>query len=124
VARYLALAGRHRVASCLHADTLDEVCAALAAPPLEVAPETLLGIDLLLFMHVDLEARGYRRRVAAIYESEAGEHRLIFRWDRERDVHEALVEAEGETAAVARVLREMAEAGVVEYGEVRARLSS
>jgi hypothetical protein len=124
VARYLALAGgAHMVASCLHADTLDELRGALAAPPLEVAPDTLLGIDFLLFMHVDREARGYRRRVAAVYESQNGEHRLIFRWDRERDAHESLV-AVREAAAVARTLREMAEAGVVEYGEVRAALSA
>jgi hypothetical protein len=125
VARYLALArGPHTVASCLHADTLEEMRAALAAPPLEVAPETLLGIDFLLFMHVDREARGYRRRVDAISESQAGEHRSIFRWNRERDAYEALVAMDGEAAAVARVLAEMAEAGVVEYGKVRARLSS
>jgi hypothetical protein len=124
VARYLALArGPHAVASCLHADTLEELRGALAAPPLAVAPETLLGIDFLLFMYVDRRARGYRRRVAVVYESRNGEHRLIFRWDPGRDAHESLV-AVREAATVARTLREMAEAGVVEYGEVRAALSS
>ncbi len=125
VARYLALAdGPHVVASCLHADTLQGVYDVLTAPPLEVSVETLLGIDFLLFMHVDGEARGYQRRVAAIYESdrEAREHWLVSEWDEERDAHTMVLPVGGGAVKMARVLQEMVEAGVVEYGEVRAKL--
>lgn len=87
VARFLSLIrGPRRVASCLHADTLEELTAILCSPPLCVPAEALGGVSLILFMHVDVGAGGYRRRVATFYEADGrGDHRLLFRWDPRGD---------------------------------------
>jgi len=127
VARYLALAqGRHTIASCLHADTLEELEGALAAAPLGVPREALLAVDFILFMHMDAadpEARGYRRRVAAVYQSdpEAREHRLIFRWDRAADAFEAAgYRPEGGAVTdLAQFLEGMAASGLRDFSAVR-----
>ena len=44
--------GQRRIASCLHADTLEELTGILCSPPLRVARETLGRVGLILFMHV------------------------------------------------------------------------
>jgi hypothetical protein len=128
VARYLALAADgHTVASCLHADTLDELRGVLEPPPLRVDCATLLGIDFILFMHIDRGgtrgAWGCRRRVAAIYEADpgAGEHRLVFRWDREADALVRLTETSRarQVRRLADLLSELASSGVCEFRHVR-----
>jgi len=120
VARYLSLAsGPHMVASCLHADTIEELQADLASLPLGVSPSVLLGIDFVLFMRVDRggagEAGGYRRRVAAVYQSNrsGGSHRRVFRWERERDAFECTGQfsTAGEMLALARQLKSLAATG-------------
>lgn len=63
-----------RVASCLHADTMEELRGILEGPPLNVAAEVVRGIELILFVHV----RGNQRRVAALYEATGEGHRLAF----------------------------------------------
>jgi len=87
VADFLALIeGPRRVASCLHADTLDELSAILRSRPLGATPETLAAVDLIAFMHVDVHGGGYRRRVSAYYEADGRcGHRLLFQWDAESD---------------------------------------
>ncbi|MHC4179627.1 MAG: hypothetical protein ACYSWU_19110 [Planctomycetota bacterium] len=71
-----------RVASCLHADTLDELTEIARSPPLAVGREMLGQVDLILFMRVDVEAGSYRRRVATFYEADgSGGHRHLFEWD-------------------------------------------
>jgi hypothetical protein len=131
VARYLALAADgHTVASCLHADTLDELRGVLHSPPLGVDEATLLGIDFILFMHIDAagpgDAWGYRRRVAAIYEADrtAGEHRLVFSWDRENDALMQLDETSDDARIerLAGVLRDLASSGVRDFSDVRRAL--
>jgi len=67
-----------RVASCLHADTLDELQGILCAPPLHVTPETLNGLGLILFIHL---LPGHKRRVALLYEATEEGHRLAFALD-------------------------------------------
>jgi len=86
VARFLSLVeGSRRIASCLHADTLDELAAIVCSPPLEASPQDLARVDLILFMHVDA-AGGYRRRVSTFYEADGeGNHRLLFRWEADGD---------------------------------------
>jgi ABC-type cobalamin/Fe3+-siderophores transport system ATPase subunit len=71
-----------RIASCLHADTLPEVRAALLSPPLNVPEEHLNAIDLILFIHV---TPGFRRRVVEVHESTSNGHRLAFAWDEDAD---------------------------------------
>lgn len=83
VAEFLSLIQPpRRIASCLHADTLGELTEIVRSPPLEVSPETLGQVDLILFMGVDVVAGSYRRRVATFYEADGtGGHRLLFEWD-------------------------------------------
>ncbi len=128
VARYLALASRlHTVASCLHADTIEETQAQLASHPLGVEPSALLAVDLILFMHVDRTGGsgpgGYRRRVAAVYESDrmAGAHRPIYRWEWERDAFERTVDVAvtAEVEALAAHLACLADAGPMTFAGLR-----
>jgi len=83
VARFFSLiGGQRRIASCLHADTLEELTSILTSPPLRVSPEALAQVGLILFMHVDFAPRSCRRRVATFWQSDGqGGHRMVFRWD-------------------------------------------
>ncbi|MFW6161906.1 MAG: hypothetical protein ACODAJ_04005, partial [Planctomycetota bacterium] len=68
VADFLALIdGPRRIASCLHADTLDQLTDILTSPPLSVSPESVARVDLVLFMSVRRGLRGVRRRVATFH---------------------------------------------------------
>jgi len=94
VAEYLRLIdGPRRIASCLHADTLEELTAILCSAPLHVRPADLGRVNLVLFMHVDRASGAIRRRVAAFHEAEGdGRHRLRFRWDERADRFETVGE--------------------------------
>jgi hypothetical protein len=84
------IGGRRRIASCLHADTLEELTGILCSPPLRVAREALGRVGLVLFMHVAPGPRGYRRRVADFWQSDGeGGHRRLFRWNAVADAFEA-----------------------------------
>jgi len=87
VAEFLALVeGPRRVASCLHADTLDELKAILTSPPLGVSDEAIRRVGLIMFMHADWGMRGIRRRVASFYlAGPEGGHELVFEWDARSD---------------------------------------
>ena len=53
VANFFSLIdGQRRIASCLHADTLEELTGILCSPPLRVSREALGRVGLILFMHV------------------------------------------------------------------------
>ncbi len=81
VARYLDLTtAGHLIASCLHADTLEELTNILRAPPLSVSPAALGGVSLILFMQVEGGWSRTKRRVATMYEAVEGEHRLLWEW--------------------------------------------
>lgn len=116
------ISGPRRIASCLHADTLEELTDILCSPPLGVRREALGRVGLILFMHV---APGHRRRVATFYEADGqGGHRLLFEWDREAD---ALRQA-GEPAAGAELspyrafIEQLIEEGEVEVQAVRRKV--
>jgi len=83
VARYFDLVGGgRRIASCLHADTLEQTRDVLCSPPLGVAPEAFGRVDLIMFMSVRAGLRSVTRRVATLYESDgAGGHRLLYEWE-------------------------------------------
>jgi len=86
VQRFFALMGHGtRTASCIHADSLEEMQSLLLAPPLSVPEDHFHKLDLILFIHVN---RRRERRVAALYEASANGsgHRLAFHWDPEGDV--------------------------------------
>lgn len=86
VADYLSLIdGQRRIASCLHADTLEELTDILSSPPLSVAHETLGRLGLILFIHV-VSGRTRNRRVVSFWESDGcGGHCPVFRWNKEHD---------------------------------------
>ncbi len=75
--------GRRRIASCLHADTLEELTGILEAPPLRAGRDALGRVGLILFIHV---VAGGRRRVVSLWEADgAAGHRQVFAWDRNSD---------------------------------------
>jgi hypothetical protein len=90
VARFLSLIeGRRRIASCLHADTLEELTEILCSPPLEASRQSLGRVGLILFMHLGGGLGRYRRRVATFYEADGqGGHQLLFRWQAKSDTFE------------------------------------
>lgn len=75
-----------RVASCLHADTLDELESILTSHPNALDRETFESIGLLVFIHIDAEG-GVRRRVSTVYEHDGTQHVLAYRWDRSTDTY-------------------------------------
>ncbi|MFH1267028.1 MAG: hypothetical protein ABIK89_14980, partial [Planctomycetota bacterium] len=71
VARFLSLVDHsRRIASCLHADTLDELTGILCSPPLTATRQSFGRVGLVLFMHVGGSAGRTRRRVATFYEAD------------------------------------------------------
>jgi hypothetical protein len=71
VAEFVSLiGGQRRIASCLHADTLEELTGILCSPPLQVSRESLGQVGLILFMHIAPGPHGHRRRVAAFWEAD------------------------------------------------------
>jgi energy-coupling factor transporter ATP-binding protein EcfA2 len=84
---------QRRIASCLHADTLEELTGILCSLPLRVARETLGRVGLILFMYVAPAPGGYRRRVSSFWEADGqGGHRLVFRWNVKADTYEPTTE--------------------------------
>ena len=126
VARFLSLVdGPRRIASCLHADTLEELTAMLSGRPLNVPRETIARVGSILFMHVSPAPRAYRRRVAALYESDAsGGHRLSYRWDPATDSFPSLPgAADSESLApLVDFLTELADRGETDSRAVRRRV--
>ena len=83
VAEFLALMPQgSRIASCIHADCLDELREILLTPPLEVPQGHFNMLDLILFVHVK---PGDQRRVVALHERVGNGHRLAFEWDEGLD---------------------------------------
>jgi hypothetical protein len=126
VAQYVSLIdGQRRIASCLHADTLEELTGILSSPPLGVTRETLARVGLILFMHVDRSRTGYRRRVATLYEADSsGAHRLVFAWDPASDAFRptaALREPE-ELARYAQFIQQMVDDGESDAASVRRKV--
>jgi hypothetical protein len=85
--------GQRRIASCLHADTLQELTSILGAPPLRVPSGVLGRVGMILFMQVSPGPHGYRRRVASFWEADGlGGHRMAFRWNAKADAYERTAE--------------------------------
>lgn len=128
VAGYLALAdGKTSIASCLHADTPEEVYQTITSPPIGAPREALLGVELLVFVQVEANRTAgrhhIRRRVSAVYQADrqAGTHRLVFQWNRARDAFEPvspLNSADGDRA-LAELLAGAARNGPTEFAALR-----
>ncbi len=76
-----------RIASCIHADTLEEIYKTLVSEELGVSEDDFNRLDLILFMRLMHDRMGYKRRVSALYESDkkARKHNLLFSWDERTD---------------------------------------
>jgi energy-coupling factor transporter ATP-binding protein EcfA2 len=133
--------GRY-LASCIHADTLDELSGILTSHELSVTQEDFGKLDLIYFMCLEGNyLTGYRRRVANMYESfgSSRRHRLLFRWDRNGDrfikeddsrLVEQLSSKSGRTtqhvreeiAECERFLKELCDKGLNDFRQVRMRV--
>ena len=128
VAEFLArMAAGKRVASCIHADTLDELRDILLAPPLEVPAAHLDLLDLILFVHVTTAGR----RVAALWERADRGHRLAFEWEAAGDrivrngpspLLERLGAGEDGSERKLALVRDIMDEGEAEFAAVRARV--
>ncbi len=78
--------GPRRIASCLHADTLEEVRGILTGPPLHATRKQVGRVGLILFMFAGVVGGKFRHRLSHFYEADGrGGHRLIFRWNPHTD---------------------------------------
>ena len=78
VREFISLRSRgHRLAACLHADSLDELSHILCTPPLSCSSEEVRAFDLVLFIHVLPQGR----RAVAVHEVCGNAHRPVFQWN-------------------------------------------
>jgi len=76
-----------QIASCIHADTLPEMRNILVSKELGVLDDNFSRLGLILFMRLQREAIGYKRRVATFYENnhDTGTHEKIFSYEESSD---------------------------------------
>ncbi|MFH1264936.1 MAG: hypothetical protein ABIK89_04370, partial [Planctomycetota bacterium] len=126
VARFLSLVDHsRRIASCLHADTLDELTGILCSPPLTATRQSFGRVGLVLFMHVGGSAGRTRRRVATFYEADGrGGHELLFEWRAETDTFSQAGPLRDPNGLVAYVdfIQQLVDAGEVDARAVRRRV--
>ena len=117
--------GRRRIASCLHADMLEELTGILRSPPLRVREAALERVGLILFIHV-IPGPGARRRVVSFWEADGeGEHREVFRWNAAADTFEATgdLHKPSEMDRYEGFIRGLVDAGDVETEAVMSRVA-
>lgn len=103
VKEYFALADRgHRLASCLHADTMDELREQLRRSPNEVKEDELRAVDLICFMRM-IRLRGtVQRRVCSVHALADGEYQRVWEYRQDEEIfadmgaEETLSSREGE----------------------------
>jgi hypothetical protein len=128
--RFCAAAGPAiAVASCIHADTLEELQAILCGPPIGITAEAFCRLDLIAFLRLDRTPTGYRRRVSAVYVAgpDGAAHRCVFRWEEagDRFVAEAPVTHWGDAIERARdQLAALRAAGARDFETLFARVQS
>ena len=82
---------RQSIASCIHADTLDELREILCSEELNIAEEDFRQLNVILFMHLEQRGYKYTRRVSAVYEAtgappgQGKSHQPLFIWNRKED---------------------------------------
>lgn len=77
----------HQIASCIHADNLNEMRDILVSNELNVSMDDFTKLDLIFFMRLDRQISGYKRRISKVYERDniSGKHKLLFSWDERTD---------------------------------------
>jgi hypothetical protein len=117
--------GPRRIASCLHADTLEELTGILCSPALEVSREALGRVGLILFMKLDRTGTGLRRRVSTFYEADGfGSHALRFAWEARTDEFRAAgpIADKADFGEYLDFIRSLVEEGEVEFRAVRSKI--
>jgi len=110
-----------RVASCLHADTLDELESILTSHPNAIDRETFASIGLLVFIHIDTEG-GVRRRASTVYEHDGARHVLAYRWDASTDTYLPTGAAAPPAPERVAAIQSLQERGVRDFRETRRQL--
>lgn len=92
VGEYFKRVSKYRsIASCMHADTTEEMRGILLSDALDVAEEDFRKLDFILFMNLEQKGGQFTRRVSTLYEAEddgsrnGGGYRPLFVWDRNSD---------------------------------------
>ncbi len=128
VARYFGLIGEgRRIASCLHADTLEQMRDILCSPPLRVAPEAFGHVDVLMFMAVRRGLRSVTRRVATLYEADGeGGRRLLYEWEPMSDTFRRVAEPRNPDALAPyeAFIQRLVDEGDVEAEAVRRKVAA
>jgi len=118
-----------RVASCIHADTIEQVYDTFASPALAIPRDDWRLLRLAVFLHVARQSGSIRRRISTVCWAPPGQEwpEVAFRWDPRRDAflqerELGLNNSEWERARadVDRVL----ECGLRQLGQVRGALIS
>lgn len=123
--RYFELIGpASHVASNLHADTLEEVQAALREPPNHVTASALAGVDLVLTLRVTREGGARRHWVDELLVSDGQRHLPAYAWSPRPGefVAREAAPAAGTLAAEREWLAETLAAGIREPGAFREAL--
>ncbi len=74
-----------RVASNLHADTLEELTDELCSPSLGICPQDVARVGLVMFLGASPGPEGVRRRVLNFYAGANGGRELLWEWDPASD---------------------------------------
>lgn len=117
-----------RIASCLHADTLEEAEAILQRPPLFVDPELINLLGLVGFVQM-VDVSPPKRRLVHLYSRAPGVGLLLaFRWRASDDAYEMVADPQRFAIDSARLelatdfARSLADEGVYMFEDVRARV--
>lgn len=126
---FLKAAGRGvRIASNLHADTIEEIYAELTRPEFSLGADDVRRVKLILFMTIRPSLRGTVRRVGAFYSALEDGHQLLWEWDEAADAFrwtgpgapEDVTTANGPTYADAlKLTRRLLESGPTDFAEAR-----
>lgn len=84
-ARFLQAARNRRIAATLHAESLEGVRKKLTRRPVGLPEEEFSRIDLVVTMKMETRGPQRIRRIDRVYASGKGNHRTIFRRNREAD---------------------------------------
>ncbi|MFW6270661.1 MAG: hypothetical protein ACOC4G_11335 [Bacillota bacterium] len=85
VDKFLSLGNRAGIASCMHADSLEEMKDILYNPPLSVREKNFYNLDLILFMTMEGRFTRRKRRVSRVYGKYNNSFIKLFEWDSESD---------------------------------------
>ncbi len=70
----------HRLAACLHADTMDQLRDRLHSACPALTKDMIGVVGLICFMQIQARGRQVQRRVSAIYGGNGSEYELVYSW--------------------------------------------